>query len=147
VSNAMVERPDLFAAMVSQSGFHDAVRGETGASGPANVPEFGTVATEGGLADLLAMSSYARVADGVAYPAALLTIGFRDARVDAWDPGKMAARLQAAGASLSAVGKPVLLRVDFDGGHGAGALHMADETTDLFAFLLWRTGAADFVLP
>jgi hypothetical protein len=24
---------------------------------------------------------------------------------------------------------------------------MADETTDLFAFLLWRTGAADFVLP
>ena len=147
VSNAMVERPDLFAAMVSQSGFHDAVRGETGASGPANVPEFGTVATERGLADLLAMSSYERVANGVAYPAALLTIGFRDARVDAWDPGKMAARLQAASASLGTLGKPVLLRVDFDGGHGTGALHAADETTDLFALLLWRTGAADFVLP
>jgi prolyl oligopeptidase len=147
VSNAMVERPDLFAAMVSQSGFHDAVRAETGASGPANVPEFGTVTTEGGLADLLAMSSYARVADRVAYPAALLTIGIRDARVDAWDPGKMAARLQAASASLGAVGKPVLLRVDFAGGHGTSALHAADETTDFFAFLLWRTGAADFVLP
>jgi prolyl oligopeptidase len=47
VSNAMIERPDLFAAMVSQSGFHDTVRSETGAAGPANVPEFGTVATEG----------------------------------------------------------------------------------------------------
>jgi prolyl oligopeptidase PreP (S9A serine peptidase family) len=41
----------------------------------------------------------------------------------------------------------VLLRVDFDGGHGTSSARMADETTDLFAFLLWRTGAPDFVLP
>jgi prolyl oligopeptidase len=143
----MIERPDLFAAMVSQSGFHDALRSETGASGPANVPEFGTVTTEAGLADLLAMSSYARVADGVPYPAALLTIGFRDARVDPWDPGKMAARLQAASLSPGGSGKPVLLRVDFDGGHGTSAAQVADGTTDLFAFLLWQTGAPDFVLP
>jgi prolyl oligopeptidase len=148
VSNALVERPELFTAMVSLSGFHDAVRSEIGASGPANVPEFGTMATEDGLRDLLAMSSYARVEDGVAYPAAMLTIGYRDARVDAWDPGKMAARLQAANASLGGSGKPVLLRVDFDGGHGAnGTAQMVDETTDLFTFLLWRTGAPDFVLP
>jgi prolyl oligopeptidase len=147
VSNAMIERPDLFAAMVSQSGFHDTLRSETGAAGPANVPEFGTVATESGLADLLAMSSYARAADGIAYPAALLTIGFRDARVDPWDPGKMAARLQAISASLGDQGKPVLLRVDFDGGHGTSSAHTSDETTDLFAFLLWRTGAPDFALP
>ena len=147
VSNAMVERPDLFAAMVSQSGFHDTVRSETGAAGPANVPEFGTVATESGLADLLAMSSYARVEAGVTYPAALFTIGFRDARVDPWDPGKMAARLQAASAAQGEAGRPVLLRVDFEAGHGTGSAHLADETTDVFAFLLWRTGAADFVLP
>jgi prolyl oligopeptidase len=146
VSNAMIERPDLFAAMVSQSGFHDTLRSETGASGPANVPEFGSVATEGGLADLLAMSSYAHVEDDVAYPAALLTIGFRDARVDPWDPGKMAARLQAVSTALGAQGSPVLLRVDFDGGHGTSSARMADETTDLFAFLLWRTGSPDFVL-
>jgi prolyl oligopeptidase len=147
VSNAMVERPDLFAAMVSQSGFHDTLRSETGASGPANVPEFGSVATASGLADLLAMSSYARVEEGVAYPATLLTIGFRDARVDPWDPGKMAARLQAVSAALGERGNPVLLRVDFDGGHGTTTARKADETTDLFAFLLWRTGAPDFVLP
>jgi prolyl oligopeptidase len=147
VSNAVVDRPELFAAMVSQSGFHDALRSETGASGPANVPEFGTVTTEQGLADLLAMSSYARLADGVAYPAAMLTIGFNDARVDPWDPGKMAARMQAAGNSLGGGGKPVLLRVDFEGGHGPNPAQKADETTDLFAFLLWQTGAPDFVLP
>jgi len=147
VSNALVERPELFAAMISISGFHDALRSETGASGPANVPEFGSVATEDGLRDLLAMSSYARVEDGVAYPAALFTIGFRDARVDAWDPGKMAARLQAARASIGGSSKPILLRVDFEGGHGTGAAQVVDETTDLFAFLLWQTGAPDFVLP
>ena len=148
VSNAMIERPDLFAAMVSLSGFHDALRSEIGASGPANVPEFGTVTTEDGVRDLMAMSSYARVEDGVAYPAALLTIGYRDARVDAWDPGKMAARMQAASVSHGGSGNPVLLRVDFDGGHGAsGTAQMVDETTDLFTFLLWRTGAPEFALP
>jgi CubicO group peptidase (beta-lactamase class C family) len=40
------------------------------------------ISTQVTLRDLLAMSSYARVEDGVAYPAAMLTIGFRDARVD-----------------------------------------------------------------
>ena len=93
------------------------------------------------------MSAYARVEDGVAYPAAMLTIGFRDARVDAWDPGKMAARLQAANASLGGSRMPVFLRVDFDAGHGSSPSQMVDETSDLFAFLLWQTGAPDFVLP
>ena len=37
VSNAMLDRPDLFAAMVSQSGFHDALHSEFGAAGPAGV--------------------------------------------------------------------------------------------------------------
>ena len=49
--------------------------------------------------------------------------------------------------ALGERGKPVLLRVDFDGGHGTSSARMADETTDLFAFLLWRTGAPDFVVP
>ena len=45
-------------------------------------------------------------------------------------------------------GKPVLLRVDFEAGHGGGTLdQLIDETTDVFAFLLWQTGAAGFALP
>ena len=145
--NAIIDRPELFAALVSIAGFHDTLRSETAMGGPTNVPEFGSVTTGQGFRDLLAMSSYARVEDDVAYPAALLTIGFRDGRVDPWDPGKMAARLQAVSTALGERGKPVLLRVDFDGGHGTSSARMADETTDLFAFLLWRTGAPDFVLP
>lgn len=148
VGNAMLERPDLFAAIVSQAGFHDTLRGEVGMVGPANVPEFGSVTTEDGFRDLLAMSSYARVRDGTAYPAALFTTGFNDPRVDAWDPAKMAARLQAVNAAPGGSGRPVLLRVDFAGGHGGGtAAQVVDEYTDVFAFLLWQTGAPDFAPP
>jgi len=55
--------------------------------------------------------------------------------------------LQAISAALGEQGNPVLLRVNFDAGHGNGSARTSDETTDLFAFLLWRTGAADFALP
>ncbi|MFO1314556.1 MAG: prolyl oligopeptidase family serine peptidase [Burkholderiales bacterium] len=146
--NAVVDRPDLFAAMVSMVGFHDTLRGETGLVGPANVPEFGSVATEQGFRDLLAMSSYARLADGAAYPAALFTTGFNDPRVDAWDPAKAAARMQAISAGPGGSGKPVLLRVEFAGGHGGGTTtQRIDEQADVFAFLLWQTGAPGFALP
>ena len=148
VGNAMLDRPELFAAVVSQVGFHDTLRGEIGMVGPANVPEFGSVTTEEGFRGLLAMSSYARVRDGTAYPAALFTTGFNDPRVDAWDPAKMAARLQAVSMAPGGSGKPVLLRVDFAGGHGGGtAAQIVAEYTDIFAFLLWQTGAPDFTLP
>ena len=49
---------------------------------------------------------------------------------------KMAARLQAASAS----NRPVLLRVDFEGGHGMGSTRtqLNEELADTFAFLLWQ---------
>jgi len=141
VLNAMLAEPALFRAVVSEVGFHDAIRGEVVASGPMNVEEFGSVATPEGFRDLLAMSPYANAKDGVAYPAVLLTAGYNDPRVEAWDPGKMAARLQAIGAKLAGGGAPVLLRTDFAGGHGGDTLdQQIDEYADLFAFVGWRLG-------
>ncbi len=54
----------------------------------------------------------------------------------------MAARLQAATAS----GKPVLLRVDFDAGHGYGSTKKQrnEELADIFAFLFWQFGVKGF---
>jgi prolyl oligopeptidase len=143
VGNALATRPDLFGAVVSLAGFHDALRSETGAAGPANASEFGSVTTADGFRDLLAMSPYAKVRSGVAYPAALLTTGFNDQRVDPWDPGKMAARLQDASASPGGSGKPALLRVDFAGGHGVTSTReqAIEEWTDVFAFLQSQLGA------
>jgi prolyl oligopeptidase len=142
VGGAITERPELFGAAVDQVPFSDTVRSEVSASGPANVPEFGSVKDEAGFRALLAMSPYAAVKDGVKYPAVLLTTGVNDPRVDAWDVAKMAARLMAASTS----GRPVLLRVDYDEGHGIGSTKKSqyEERADIFAFLLWQAGAKGF---
>jgi prolyl oligopeptidase len=88
------------------------------------------------------MSPYHWVRDGVPYPAVLLTTGFNDPRVDAWQAAKMAARLAAASTS----GKPILLRVDYDAGHGFGSTkkQVYEERADTFAFLFWQSGTRGF---
>ncbi|HEX3589613.1 MAG TPA: prolyl oligopeptidase family serine peptidase [Pseudonocardiaceae bacterium] len=134
---AIVRRPELWAAMVMQVPVTNTTRMEYTENGPVNVPEFGTSTTEQGARDLLITDSYLRVTDGVAYPAVLLTAGRNDARVTVWQPGKMAARLQAATASDPAR-RPVLLRVDYGAGHGQGMPHdlRVALLADTYAFVL-----------
>jgi prolyl oligopeptidase len=142
VGRSITERPDLFGAAVDQVPVSDTVRFETSANGIPNIPEFGSVKTEEGFKALFAMSSYHWIRDGVKYPAVLVTTGLNDPRVDAWQAAKMAARLQAASAS----GKPVLLRIDYDAGHGFGSTKKSqyEERADTFAFLFWQAGTKGF---
>jgi prolyl oligopeptidase len=138
VGRAMTERPDLFAAVIAAVGDMDMVRTELTPNGVPNIPEFGTHANEAGFRALLAMSSYHQVKDGVKYPAVLLTHGVNDPRVEVWHSSKMAARLMAASTS----GRPVLLRLDYDAGHGVGSTKAQQqaERADMYAFLLWQLG-------
>ena len=133
IGNAMVERPELFAAAILKVGVMNPLRFETTTNGPPNIPEFGSVKTEDGFKGLLAMDAYNKVRDSTLYPAVLLTHGINDPRVEPWQSAKMAARLQAASSS----GKPVWLRVDYDSGHGIGATkrQRIEEQADTFAFL------------
>jgi prolyl oligopeptidase len=139
---AMTDRPDLFAAVVSQVGVMNNLRSEFSQNGPANIPEFGSVTTADGFKGLQAMDSYHHVKDGVKYPAMLLTTGMTDPRVDPWQGAKMTARMQRATAS----GKPVLLRVDFQAGHGMGSTRQQrdEEFADIFSFALWQSGVRGF---
>jgi prolyl oligopeptidase len=138
VGRAMTERPDLFAAVVPEVGVLDMVRAEVTPNGVPNIPEFGTRTTEPGFRALLAMSTYHQIRDGTAYPAVLLTHGVNDPRVEVWHSSKTAARLLAASTS----GKPVLLRLDWQAGHGIGDTRSQtlDARADVFAFLLWQMG-------
>jgi prolyl oligopeptidase len=138
IGNAIVTRPDLFGAAVSNVGVSDMIRFEGTMGGPANVPEFGTIRNPQDFANLYKLSAYYQVKDGVKYPAMLLTTGINDPRVPYWMVAKMAARLQATTAS----GKPVLLRVDYDAGHGIGSTvqQSRDRAADTDAFLLWQLG-------
>lgn len=142
IGRAITERPDLFAAAGIAVGLTDMLRYETTANGVPNIAEFGSVKTEAGFRNLLAMSAYHHVRDGVRYPAVLLATGINDPRVDPWLAAKMTARLQAATAS----GKPVLLRVDYAGGHGPGVTQRQQLATfaDGCAFLFWQLGHPDF---
>jgi prolyl oligopeptidase len=138
VGRALTERPDLFAGVISNVGVSNALRAEFSQNGPPNIDEFGTVKEADGFTGLRAMDALSQVKDGTRYPAVLLTVGMTDPRVEAWHGGKMAARLQKANRSPN----PVLLRVEFDGGHGLGSTRsqIDDERADEFAFVLWRAG-------
>jgi prolyl oligopeptidase len=143
IGGAITERPDLFAAAIDNVGMSDDLRAELQVNGPANIPEFGTVKDEQDFHNLLAISSYHRIKDQAPYPAVLLTTGINDPRVDPWQMNKMTARLQAATSS----GKPVLLRVDYDAGHGGIGATRTQHTnllTDKYSFLLWQLGDKDF---
>lgn len=137
IGRAMTERPDLFAAVVSNVGWHNALRYVAEPNGYLGEAEWGSLDDRAGYRALKSVDSYQAVADGVPYPAVLLTTGMHDPRVAPFHPAKMAARLQAASSS----GKPVLLRVDFDAGHGMGSTRaqLDEEAADIYAFILSRT--------
>jgi prolyl oligopeptidase len=144
IGRAMTERPDLFAAAIPEVGCLNPLRAEESPNGPVNVPEFGTVKDSLEFLALVEMDSYLHVKDGEKYPATLITAGINDPRVIAWQPGKFAARLDAANKS----GKPVLFLTDFEAGHGIGntKTKQFESLSDIMAFGFWQTGHPNFTL-
>jgi len=142
VGGSIVQHPELFAAAIDNVGMTDLLRFQTTQGGAANVPEFGDVTQEAGFRYLFAVSPYQHVVDGTKYPAVLGVTGVNDPRVPSWIVAKMIARLQAATTS----NRPVLLRVDFDAGHGLGSSRTQREKqiADEWSFILWQTGDKEF---
>jgi prolyl oligopeptidase len=145
VGRALTERPELFAAVIDGVGWSNPLRYVAEQNGYGEEPEWGAISQESGYRALKSIDSYHAVRDGVAYPAVLLTTGVTDPRVAPFHVAKMTARLQAASKS----GKPILLRVDYDAGHGIGSTRAQQdrEAADTYTFLLWRTGVAGYQPP
>ena len=144
VGRATTAAPELFAAAVYEVGMLDVVRSEESANGITNISEFGSVKDASEFQALLAMSTYHQIKDGVKYPAVMFIHGVNDPRVEVWNSTKTAARLMAATTS----GKPVLLRLGYDSGHGIGntKAQTLDQRADLFAFTLWQMNVPGFEL-
>ena len=142
MGGAITLDPGLFRVVLDDVGISDALRSEIEPNGPPNVPEMGSTATEQGFHALYSMSGYDHVHDGTPYPAVMCTTGANDPRVASWQMLKMAARLQAATSS----GRPVLLRIDYDAGHGFGSsvLQRVNLLADEWAFAYWQLGLPDF---
>jgi len=85
------------------------------------------------------MSTYHQIKDATAYPAVMLIHGMNDPRVDVWHSAKAAARLQSASSS----GKPILMRLDGQAGHGIGSTAQQgfSKLADIYSFLLWQFGS------
>ena len=143
IGRAITTQPHLFVAALDVVGASNALRMEFSPNGPPNIPEFGTVKNEVGFKALYAMDAYEHVVPGTAYPAVMLITGYNDPRVASWELAKFAARLQKATTS----GRPILLRVDYDAGHGflaASRTQGEQLLTDEYSFLLWQCGDPAF---
>jgi prolyl oligopeptidase len=141
VGGAMAERPDLFAAVVNMVGWTNPIR-YTAEQNVADIDEWGPITDAESFRIMYAMDAYHAVKDGIRYPAVLATTGATDPRVAPWHMAKYAARLQAASASEA----PVLLRIDFDAGHGIGSTRAQTDAlyADAYSFFLWQAGAPGF---
>src|SRR5207248_7206677 len=117
IGRAITERPELFAAANIGVGLVNPLRILAAPNGANQKAELGDPETEAGYKSIYEMDPYLHVRPGTAYPAVLFTVGLNDRRVAPWMTAKMAARLQASTAS----GKPVLVRIDVDAGHGVGS--------------------------
>ncbi len=138
IGRAVTERPDLWACAVPQVGCLTMVRQEFAPNGPINTPEFGTVKKINEFFALMEMDALLHVQDSTQYPAMLVTTGWNDPRVISWQPAKFAAAVQKANVS----DKPILLQVDYNGGHGDSEDKFAGYKKEAkkWAFVLDNTG-------
>ncbi|TGE13999.1 prolyl oligopeptidase family serine peptidase [Hymenobacter elongatus] len=142
IGRALTERPDLFAAAITEGGFLNATRWESWLGESIHGLESGAVHTEAAGRALLELDAYHHLVPGTKYPATLVTAHLNDPRELAWQSAKFAARLQSSTIS----GKPVLFFTDYEAGYGnvhSGPKRL-DAIADLLAFGLWQTGVPAF---
>jgi len=135
----MVQRPELFSAVLCGVPLLDMVRYEKFGSGRTWSAEYGSVEHEADFKALFAYSPYHHVQAGAKYPALLLLSADSDDRVDPMHARKFAAALQDR-----STGGPVLLRIEKNSGHGGADLRRAEveKGADRYAFALRYTGGA-----
>jgi prolyl oligopeptidase len=132
VGAAMIQRPDLFGAVLCRVPVADMLRYHLFTVGRFWIPEYGSADDPAQFEYLLSYSPYHNVRDGVRYPATLIMTADTDDRVSPGMAKKFAARLQAADS-----GGPILIRVETKAGHGAGkpVTKLIEEEADMLAFL------------
>jgi prolyl oligopeptidase len=126
------QRPDLCRAVVCAVPLTDMLRFHRYKFARIWTKEYGDPDLEAQWRWIRPYSPYHNVREGAAYPAALVTAGLEDGRVNAFHARKIAARWQAATSSA----RPVLLSIDRDSGHGsASRRQMKADVLDRFCFL------------
>jgi len=116
VSTVMVQRPELFGAVVCQVPLIDMIAYTHIGAGASWIGEYGDPAIAKERAYLLKYSPYQNVKKGVKYPSVFFVTATSDDRVSPVHARKMAAR-------MTEQGHEVLFYENTDGGHSAAADH------------------------
>jgi prolyl oligopeptidase len=116
VSTVMVQRPELFGAVVCQVPLVDMIAYTHIGAGASWMAEYGDPAIPAERDYILTYSPYQNVKPGVAYPPVFFVTATSDDRVTPVHARKMAARMEAQG-------HDVLFYENTDGGHAAAADH------------------------
>jgi len=134
VGAAMVQRPDLFRAVVCGVPLLDMIRYHKFGIGKMWLAEYGSPDNERDFGALFAYSPYHNVKQGVPYPAVLFLLSESDDRVDPMHARKMTAAMQNSSAS----DHPVLLRIQKNAGHnGADQIDTSiEQRADMYSFLM-----------
>ena len=114
VGAVMLQRPELFRAVLCQVPLLDMLRYHRLLAGASWVAEYGDPDDAAAWAGMARWSPYQNVRRGVTLPAVLLTTSTRDDRVHPGHARKMAARLRE-------FGHTVLYWENLEGGHGGAA--------------------------
>lgn len=140
---SLVQRPDLFGAVVVQVPVVDMLRYHRFTVARFWIPEYGSSEDPEQFRFLYAYSPLHYVKDGVRYPATLITTAETDDRVDPGQAKKFAARLQEAQGG----DEPILIRIESKAGHSSGGLSGAkpvskliEEWADIWSFVFWQLG-------
>ncbi|HEY6539830.1 MAG TPA: prolyl oligopeptidase family serine peptidase, partial [Ktedonobacteraceae bacterium] len=139
VAACMVQRPDLFGAVICQVPVIDMLRYHKFTVGRYWVSDFGNAeASAEHFKFMYAYSPLHNVKAGVAYPATLILAADTDDRVVPAHAKKFAATVQAAHTGDN----PILLRIEMKAGHGMGkpTTKLIEERSDILAFLFERFG-------
>jgi len=124
VSTTMVQRPDLFGAVVCQRPLIDMLRYTHFGAGASWIGEYGDPADARMREAILKYSPYENLKPGVTYPPVLFITETSDDRVT-----PVFARMMAA--KMEAMKQDVLFYESPEGGHGPGATH--DEEAQMWA--------------
>ncbi|HMA35132.1 MAG TPA: prolyl oligopeptidase family serine peptidase [Chloroflexia bacterium] len=137
VGATLVQRPELFGAVVCTVPLLDMLRYQHFRIAKLWIPEYGSADDPAQIDWLWAYSPYHHVVPGTDYPAVLFTTAESDSRVDPLHARKMAALLQSTHPR-----RPVLLWVETAAGHGIGKplTKQIVEQTDIWTFLAWQLG-------
>ena len=133
-------RPDLFAVMVANVPFVDALNTELDATLPLTVgewEEWGNPAEKQYYDYIKSYAPYENV-EAKAYPKILVTAGLNDPRVSYWEPAKWVAKLRA----LKKDNHLLLLKTEMGSGHfgASGRYERWKEIAFNYAFILHALG-------